>query len=371
MRHPWKNRALSRRSALAGIGLAGGSAALTAGLPGSGGAGAQHPRAGGLPVLSTGDDWAEALAATPQVQLQPGATYTLNARAELPDDCFIAGNGATVTVAGDSSGALAVTGRSNVTITDVRFLGRAQSPVGTAASFGHVGVALTRSTNVRISNCDFTHWRGAGVTVQGSAADDYYAYRVKLDNNAFHGCYMGFSATDRSEYSMLTGNSFSYCRLAIWNSSGNWTVQGNNVVGCYGAYYSYPRTSPYGDLSSDNWNHGSLTGNTFNHANSGGKQRWDTGVAFPIGGVTQDPGTGIVVNGVLPPTFSGNTLWYSDVRAVDLRGTRWLLSGSTFSNLTIDCTGTVPVALAGTQSNGGAGAPALTGNVKDLFAALY
>lgn len=37
------------------------------------------------------------------------------------------------------------------------------------------------------------------------------------------------------------------------------------------------------------------------------------------------------------------------------------------SNLTVECTGSVPVHLAGTQANGSANAPVLTGNVKDLL----
>ncbi|MEV5307837.1 MULTISPECIES: hypothetical protein [Streptomyces] len=57
--------------------------------------------------------------------------------------------------------------------------------------------------------------------------------------------------------------------------------------------------------------------------------------------------------------------------AAGLRGTRWVLSGSTLSNLTVNCAGEVPVLLAGTQSNGTANAPALVGNVKDVFAGLY
>ncbi len=54
----------------------------------------------------------------------------------------------------DTTGALTATGRTSVTITRVRFLGRAASPLNTAASFPHVAVALSRSTDVRISDCD-------------------------------------------------------------------------------------------------------------------------------------------------------------------------------------------------------------------------
>ncbi|PGH46981.1 right-handed parallel beta-helix repeat-containing protein [Streptomyces sp. Ru87] len=363
--------AVQRRSALAGIvgaGLAGaGAAGAAGGLLASGGAQAAQDPGRGLPVLPPGADWGRVLARTPQVQLAPGTTYTLDEPVELPDDCWIAGNGATVTVSGDSLGALRITGRRNVTVTGVRFLGRAADPVDSPMVAAHVGVALTRSFNVRVLDCDFERWRGAGVTVTGSVDDDYYAYRVKLRGNSFDRCYFGVSAADRSEYSVLGGNSFTYCRLAIWNSSGNWTVNDNNVMGCRGAYYSLAETSPYGSLPADNWNHGSLAGNTFNHSNSGGRSPWTRETAFPVGGEPRDPGPGVVVGGVLPPTFSGNTLWYTDLTATDLQGTRWLLSGSTFSHLTIACTGTAPVHLVGTQSRNPGAAPVLRGNVKDLL----
>lgn len=319
-----------------------------------------------LPVLGVTDDWNAVLARTPQVQLTPGATYTLTAPVALPDRCVIVGNGATVTVANDQTGALSIAGRSSVTISGVHFLGRQASPVDSAPQFAHVGIRISRSTGVRILDCDFTNWRGAGMAVTGSTADDYFGYRLKVSGNAFHRCYFGVSLADRSEYSQLTANSFTSCRLAIWNSSGNWTINGNVVVGCYGAYYSFAQTSPYGALTSDNWGHGSLTGNTVNHCNGGVPVRWSTALSFPIGGVERNPGTGVVVDGVLPPTFTGNTLWYSDIRATNLLGTRWLLSGCTLSNLAVSCTGAVPVHLVGTQSNSG-NLPLLQGNVKDLL----
>lgn len=350
------------RRAVAAAGAAGALAAL---VPPGRAAAAATPA--GLPVLGVTDDWAAVLAVTPRVQLVPGAVYTLAATVALPDQCLIVGNGATVTVAGDHLGALSVAGRGDVTLTGIRFLGRAASPVNAAPQFAHVGVRISRSTNVRVVDCDFTNWRGAGVAVTGSAADDYFGYRLKLRGNAFHRCYLGVSLADRSEYSQLTANSFTACRLAVWNSSGNWSIADNVIVGCHGAYYSFARTSPYGALTADNWGHGSLTGNTMNHANGGTPGRWTANLAFPIGGAALDPGPGVVLDGVLPPTFAANTLWYSDIRATNLLGTRWLLTGCTLANLTVGCTGTVPVHLAGTQASGTGAMPLLQGNVRDLL----
>jgi parallel beta-helix repeat protein len=360
--------ATTRRAALTGFGTVGAAAAAATLLPAASARAATTT--GGLPVLAPGDDWASVLAKTPQVCLQPGATYTLDQAVELPDGCVIVGNGATVTVAGDGIGAFTVTERRDVTVTAVRLLGRQSDPLNTAAEFDHVAIRVTRSTNVRIEGCDFTFWRGAGVVFTGTSADDYFDYRCKIRNNVFHHCYFGVSITDRGEYGILSGNSFSNCRLAIWDSAGNWAITGNSAVLCYAAYYSIAQTSPYGALTSDNWSHGSLVGNTFNHCSGGATGQWNGNTAFPIGGSTRDPGSGIVAQSVLPPTFSGNTLWYSNVSALDILGTRWLLSGSTFSNLTVSCTGDVPVHLVGTQANGTANLPTFTGNVSDLLASL-
>jgi hypothetical protein len=333
-------------------------------------AGAAARKAEGLPVLTPEDDFAAFLAKHPQVELVPAASYVLAAPVELPDNCVINGNGARITVNGTTA-ALRITGRQDVTIRDLRLIGQSAGPINTEPVFEHVGLRITRSTNVRVVDCDFENWRGAGVVVTGSAADDYFGYRVKLRGNSFVQCYFGVSLADRSEYSVLSGSSFTYCRLAVWNSSGNWKINDNDIVGCYGAYYSFNRTSPYGVAAADNWGHGSFVGNTANHSNGGAKALWATGVAFPIGGTPTDPGRGVVVSGVLPPTFTGNTLWYTNLTAKDLAGTRWLITGCTLSNLTVTATGTVPVHLVGVQSNTGAGVLTLTGNARDLLADLY
>lgn len=418
---------VSRRGvvkALLGAGVSGVACAIAPALAADGHVRSGSHGSGGaaLPVLRPADDWTRVLRQTPQLQLEPGATYVLERTVELPDGCVIEGNGATVTVAGDAIGAFGISGRRDVRIRNLVLLGRAQDPIGSTAAFGHVALRIARSSNVRVENCDFSHWRGAGIVLTGSVDDDYFDYRNKIVGNAFHHCYFGVSIADRAEFGQLLGNSFSSCRLAIWNSAGNWTIADNVSVGCHGAYYAIAQTSPYGELAADNWCHGTLVGNTFNHCNAGvgslhgGNVRgekpsargqifddspvhsfgygpgnggnmdraegfaartasaaqapghyWSANAAFPVGGALRDPGRGVVVEGVLPPTFTGNTLWYSDVHARDLLGTRWLLSGCVLSNLTVTCQGSVPVELAGTQANGADSLPRRVGNVKLLF----
>lgn len=318
-----------------------------------------------LPVLSPGDDWAATLALTPQVQLVAGAAYTLSSAVELPDNALIEGNGAIITVASDSIGAFIATSKIGITIRNVTLQGRTTDPINQPANFAHTAIRLTRCTSFRISNCDFNFWLGAGIAVTGSSSDEYFAYRGHIQDNNFVRCYFGVSFADRAEYCSLAENIFISNRLAIWNSSGNLTVTSNLVVSCYGAYYAYAKTSPYGAQTSDNWNHGAVTGNTFNHSNGGGT-RWTNNAAFPIGGSMIDPGAGVVIDGLLPPTFSGNTLWYSDIKATNHAANQWLLTGCALSNLAISATGN-PIKILGYQSNGAANAPQLSGNVHHVF----
>ncbi|MHA7268152.1 hypothetical protein [Arthrobacter sp. HLT1-20] len=355
---------LGRRGLLAGAGVAGlGALAGVALSP----AAQAATGATALPVLSPGDDWAVVLAATPQVQLVAGAPYTLAATVDLPNNTLIEGNGAIITVATENMTAFTATSKMGITIRGLTLQGRTQDPLNQPANFAHTAIKLTRCTSFRITDCDFNFWLGAGVVVTGSTGDDYFSYRGHIQGNTFVRCYFGVSFTDRAEYCSLSENIFTANRLAIWNSCGNLTVTSNVVVNCYGAYYAYAKTSPYGSQTSDNWNHGAVSGNTFNHSNGSGGPRWTSNAAFPVGGTSADPGAGVVVDGLLPPTFSGNTLWYTNIKANNHGANQWLLTGCALSNLSITATGTNPIKILGFQSNGANNAPVLSGNVQHVF----
>ncbi|GAB3804340.1 hypothetical protein GCM10028798_24510 [Humibacter antri] len=359
-----RSRLLDRRNVLIGAGAAG--LGLAAGMTMSPAFAATPTASTALPVLTPDDDWGQVLAATPQVQLVPGAAYTLTKTVALPDNTFIEGNGAIVTVADDSTGALSADQKIDVTVRNVTFQGRTADPLGTAPSFAHVAIRLSRCTDFRVLDCDFNYWLGAGIVVTGSTSDDYFSYRGHVTGNTFHHCYFGVSFADRAEYSALSGNVFTRNRLAIWNSSGNLTATGNVVVACYGAYYSFAATSPYGSQASDNWAHGNVVGNTFNHSNGSGGVRWTGNAGFPIGGSNTDPGAGVVVSGVIPPTFSSNTLWYTNVTARNHAANAWFLTGCALSDLTVSATGANPIKIVGYQCNAGH-APTLAGTVQSVL----
>ncbi|MGP9842915.1 right-handed parallel beta-helix repeat-containing protein [Brachybacterium sp. 107] len=351
----------------AGLGLA---AALT---PSAAVAGPPDPRrtdsSETLPVLAADADWAEVLATTPQIQLDPAQRYVLDAPVELPSGTVIEGHGATVSVSSTGHGAFVIDQAENVTIRGVRLLGTESPALDVPLVVEHTAIRARRARNLRVIDCDLIGWQGAGIAATGDAADDYFSYGLQITGNRVEDCYLGISTADRCEYSVLAANVFTTCRLAIWNSAGNWNLTGNVIVGCYGAYYSIAATSAFGDHATDNWNHGSVTGCTMNHANGGSPRRWTAELAFPIGDTVRDPGPGVVLEGVLPPTFTGNTLWYTDVTARDLPASVWTLTGCTLSDLRITQDGGAPVRLVGHQSHAGEEhAPVLVGDAADALA---
>lgn len=362
---------IGRGALLTGLGAAGlGLAAALA--PSAAVAGPPEPRRTGgaesVPVLAAGADWAEVLATTPQIQLDPAQRYVLDAPVDLPSGTVIEGHGATVSVSSTGHGAFVIDKAEDVTIRGVRLLGTEAPALDVQLTVEHTAIRARRARNLRVIDCDLIGWQGAGIAATGDAADDYFSYGLQITGNRVEDCYLGVSTADRCEYSVLAANVFTTCRLAVWNSSGNWNLTGNVIVGCYGAYYSIAATSPFGDHATDNWNHGSVTGCTMNHANGGSPRRWTAEFALPIGDTVRDPGPGVVLEGVLPPTFCGNTLWYTDVTVRDLPASVWNLTGCALSDLRITQDGRAPVRLIGPQSNAGEEhAPVLVGEAADAL----
>lgn len=356
---------IGRGTVLAGIGAAG--VGLAATLAPTAPAQAAPPTP--LPVLTPSDDWDAVLARTPRVQLEPGATYVLDAPVTLPSGTLIVGHGAVVTTSSTAHGAFVINQGEDITLSGLRLHGTDAPEVDVPLEIAHTAIRARRARNLRVLDCDLIGWRGAGIAVTGEAADDYFSYGLQISGCRFETCVIGVSAADRCEYSLLADNVMISCHLGIWNSSGNWNLSGNVLVGCYGAYYSVAATSPFGDLAADNWGHGSVSGCTMNHSHGGATRSWTRELSLPLGGVDRDPGPGVVLEGVLPPAFTGNTLWYTDVTARDLPASVWNLTGCALSDLRITQDGGAPIRLIGHQSNAGdAHAPVLTGDAHDALA---
>lgn len=281
--------------------------------------------------------------------LRAGTTYTFSNIA-LPSNTFIAGNGAFVIPGSTSNKCFTLTDVTNVTLRDINFRGQTAGAAGGALNTSHVAIYIQRSQNVLVHGCSFNNWLGAGIISQGSTSGiSYYNYRMIFSNNKFDQCFFGISIADRSEYSIFSNNILTSCRVGTWHSSGNWNIIGNTYVTCRAPYLSYGKTSPFGTLSSDNWNHGSFTGNILNHSNAGGNTSWGA-ASFPIGGVQSDP-SGVVISGVLPPTFAGNTLYYTNLDFTGVSATStstpWQITGCVFSQMTITASQSGVISLVG------------------------
>ncbi|UVY83709.1 hypothetical protein NLU66_16075 [Brachybacterium sp. NBEC-018] len=370
------HRAVPRSAMLAGLGAAG--LGLAASLAPGDGLPAAHaePAATGLPVLHPGDDWEAVLAATPQVQLEAGARYELPAAVTLPSGTLVEGNGAVLVPSSREHGLFTLDRAADVTLRGLRLHGvpgldaeGALAEIDVPLETAHTAIRSHRARNLRVTDCDLVGWRGAGIAATGDAGDDVFSYGLQITGCRFEACTIGLSAADRSEYSLLASSVLTSCRLGVWCSSGNWTLTGTVIVGCHGALYSIAAPGPFGEASKDNWGHGSVTGCTLNHASAGAARRWTRHLELPIGGTLRDPGSGVVLEGVLPPTFSANTLWYTDVTARGLLADVWYLTGCALSDLRITQDGGAPVRLLGHQANAGAAhAPVLVGDVRDVLA---
>ena len=282
--------------------------------------------------------------------LQSGRSYEFD-NIVLPANTTIIGNGAKVSPSSTSNKCFIITDVTNIIIRDINFIGQKSAAVGSALKTAHIAIHLTRSQDIYINGCAFINWLGAGIVSQGGTTGiSYYNYRMIISNNRFDQCYFGISIADRSEYCMFSNNILSSCRVGTWNSSGNWNIIGNTYVSCRAPYLSYAKTSPFGALSSDNWSHGSFVGNIMNHSNSGGVNVWSSNAAFPIGGVSTDP-SGVVLNGVLPPTFTANTMYYTNLDCTGITaaqtGTAWQITGCVFSQNTITASVAGSIALVG------------------------
>lgn len=281
--------------------------------------------------------------------LQAGRTYTFS-NVVLPSNTTILGNGAFVIPGSTTNKCFLLTDVTNITLRDIYFKGQTAAAAGGALNTAHVAVHIQRSQNVIINGCSFINWLGAGIVSQGATTGiSYYNYRMIISNNKFDQCFFGISLADRSEYCMFSNNILSSCRVGTWHSSGNWNINGNTYVTCRAPYLSYAKTSPFGSLSSDNWNHGSFVGNIMNHSNSGGNSAWGA-ASFAIGGTASDP-TGVVINGVLPPTFTGNTLYYTNLDfsgvALAVASTPWQITGCVLSQMTVSSDSPGAIALVG------------------------
>lgn len=196
-----------------------------------------------------------------------------------------------------------------------------------------IGIKITRAYEVTIDNCLFISLRGCGITFQGDATDDVFTNNAEVKNCKFEKCYFGISHTDRYEYSKITNNFFSRCRLGILSNSGNWLITNNSFAVCEAIIYSVNKTTPYGIMAVDNFQHGQFLNNCCNHSSFGGDDRWVDNLSFIVDGSNKSV-KGITIDGVIPPLLMGNNAWYSDITVLNVIGLTTVIGGQ-FENSTL------------------------------------
>lgn len=274
----------------------------------------------GFTVVSPSDDIQALLdTGTKKIKLLPGALYIWD-NVMLPSGTHIIGNQAILR----PSGLNAILKQENTQfngrtiLENLIFEGQEASAVNSGIVPAHVGFSSKRSYQTRITGCIFRNFRGAGLTFQGDSKDNVYQNAVQVDGNIFYYNFCGVSACDRSEFSQIINNNFSSCRVAVINTSGNWMVNNNIMTTCTCGYFTINKPTPWGSYTGDNWCHGTFVGNKINHSDSGGKPRYNSNTNIPCSGVNYNPVGAMYVDGVLPPTISSNTCYYSSMEFKNL-----------------------------------------------------
>ena len=183
---------------------------------------------------------------------------------------------------------------------------------------GSYGVTCANNVNqIRITNCDFKGFQGAGVYGYGASSND--AQSAFIDNCRFLYCTTGIWFYGGMEFNSVVNCCCNSCYYGVRNEGGNNLFSNCHFDKNYNAFEQ--RTS---SVSPANFGHSSMIGCTFNHS-----------VAYAVYLLGGD-------NGMV---FSGCQIWYGVIylRAVD---------GISFSACEFGGEGSVPISFYGTACKG-------------------
>lgn len=296
----------------------------------------------GVPFLQNNENIQEILSSgTKVIVLDPNQIYEWS-NIYIPSGVTIIGNGAVVKSTSMNAPIFNVYNQKHgVTIYDVNFDGNlSKSPYNQPVNENHLGIQVYKSSCVTIDNCRFINFLGAGISMFNHNGKKR-ATDMKITNCRFVDCQYGWVGWYNSEYGVLSNNHFTNCRVGIWNCSGNWLITGNVVTDCRAAYVVTSATNEIAFNTGGNFSHGNVTGNTFNHCN---QSPW--GLTLLKYGNTTKAVHGVHFDSVLPVTFTGNALWYTDFtyeNSID----DFFITGSTFSNCNVNNNGNHLIQLTG------------------------
>ncbi|AKT26019.1 IX_E1b_55K [Equine adenovirus 2] len=291
-------------------------------------------------ILKPEDDAAQVLADNAAVYLVPGAVYKWS-KITITKPVIIYGRGAFVKLSGPGPMIEVVGGDGSkhadsipITFYDINFSGSRvviREETMKDEYLTESAIWFSHAWKSSIINCNFSNFNGAALWYHDSTAykPDWHQQHMVL-NCRFRMCRFGIANSGASEYSLANSNCFFDCCVCFNVVGGNWRRVGNIIANCRCAYLHVGGTRMWylGMAGSNNAAHGAFTDNTMNHADVGGN-KWPTvfrmanGTNINIAGFYFDDAS------VSPPTFTGNTLYYCDMKFVNI------LTDSSLQNWTI------------------------------------
>lgn len=299
------------------------------------------------------------------IQLNPSYSYSMN-NISIPSGVAIIGNGATITSPSTDYPVFTIeSSTTDVFIKDVNFVGATSSPNNAAMVSTDCAIYIDGAKRIKIKNNYIKNFLGAAIVCKGYGTAGQTAKDINnyVTENTIITCYMAILSYYYHEYSSFLNNNISWCRLGIWSQSGNNDWNGNFVTKCRAAFVSSDDTNSIVDDAGGNRQHGTVTGNTFNHCRSDQTTAWNSS-NYTVNSVDYQ---GIWIDGAnttYPPTYSANTQYYTDLTYINSASSgisRWNLTGCLFSNCTIssDVNGslaapgcTVQASVTGTNCDG-------------------
>nr|WRQ19842.1 MAG: IX protein [unidentified adenovirus] len=297
------------------------------------------------------------------VYLEAGAIYDWSG-IKITKMISIYGRGAIVRLSGDGP-IIEVTGGLNdtpsnipMTIYDVNFDGNEvvdRNVQMSAAFLNRSAIWCTNAWKSSIINCTFSNFNGTAIWYRDNTLASTVGFQQEhlLLGCKFLKCRIGVSNSGRSEYSLANSNTFYDCCVCFNVIGGNWRRTANQIKYSKCAYLHVEAGMWYEGSNKQNAAHGSFTSNTLNHCDDGCK--WPAVFTLadgrPIGRLS---GMYFDSSVSYPPTFTGNTLWYS---GIELRGFRtdpnlkcYCFTGCTFMGKPTDPTSS-RIAIAAAKKN--------------------
>lgn len=273
--------------------------------------------------------------------LDPNQEYEFS-NIVIPSGVTIIGNGSTVRAATADAPVFRISQNVHqIYIQGINFDGNLKgTPYGRDVVKTHIGIEVYKASYVTIENCGFEDFLGAGISMFNHNGNKL-AVDLRVSGCRFSRCQYGWIAWYNCEYGILSDNHFTNCRVGMWNCSGNWLVSGNVAVDCRAAYISTPKPNEIAFSTGGNFAHGTITGNTMNHSND---SPWPA-TPLKFGNATR-AFQGVVFDSVLPVTFTGNSMWYTDFSAENLLD-EFYLTGCTLSNCLVTASGKHAMHLTG------------------------